>query len=124
MNRLLVVPLALLLALPLAAAQGEKTAAAADADVKQVVVGSTTFAVEHYEQLRGKEGNLFCSRFSISAALAMTSAGARGKTLEQMEAALHLPAQKALHAGNGRLVKQLNGGGKKAKYELAIANAL
>src|SRR5262245_31658796 len=123
MKRLLVLPLALVLALPLVADE-KKKAPPADPDVTKVVAGNTKFAVSLYGQLRQKEGNLFCSPYSISTALAMTSAGARNNTLTQMEKAMHFPAQKVLHAGTGRVMKQLKGGGKTAKYELAVANAL
>jgi serpin B len=124
MKRLLVLPLAALLAAPLLSAGDDKKAPAVDADVKKVVAGNIKFAVALHGQLRDREGNLFYSPFSISTALAMTSAGARGKTLEEMEKALSLPDQKGLHPGVGRLVARLNAKGKKSKHELVVANAL
>jgi serpin B len=93
-------------------------------DTKAVVKGDTAFALGLYGKLRGKEGNLFLSPFSISTALAMTSAGARGETLDEMANTLHLPPQKELHPANAALLRQVNGGGKKRGYELSTANAL
>ena len=51
--------------------------------------GNNAFAFDLYRVLSDGEGNLFYSPFSISQALAMTSAGAKGETLRQMEATLH-----------------------------------
>jgi serpin B len=124
MKRLLALPLAALLTLPVLSASEAGKAPALDAATKKVVEGNTKFAVALYGQLREKEGNLFYSPFSISTALAMTSAGARGATLAEMEKALSLPDQKALHPGAGRLVARLNAKGKESKHELAVANAL
>ena len=68
------------------------------ADLGELVEGNNAFAFDLYRTLSGGEGNFFYSPFSISQALAMTSAGARGETLRQMEATLHhrLP-QSSLH---------------------------
>src|SRR5262245_1199347 len=96
MKRLLLAPLALLVAIPLLRADAlddEPTRA----EMRAVSRSNNRFALELYGQLRSKQGNLFLSPFSISSALAMTSAGARGKTLEEMQDALHLPEQKTLH---------------------------
>src|SRR5262249_51804673 len=103
------------------------TAGAAEppVDPAKVVKGDTEFALELYGKLRTQEGNLFFSPYSISTALAMTYAGARGQTEEQMAKTLHfgLP-QKELHPAFGALIRELNGEGKKRRYELVTANAL
>jgi serpin B len=69
------------------------------------------FGADLYRKLAGRDarekGTLFLSPFSLETALAMTSAGARGKTLEEMEKVLHLPADP--HAGFGALIDRLNG---------------
>jgi len=65
---------------------------------RQLVAGNTEFTFELYHALRRENGNLFCSPWSISTALAMTYAGARGRTERQMAKTLHfsLP-QRQLH---------------------------
>ena len=50
----------------------------------EVVRGNNEFAVDLYGRLRQRPGNLFLSPFSLSTALAMTYAGARGETAEQL----------------------------------------
>src|SRR5262249_1444487 len=44
---------------------------------------------------RSKPGNLFFSPYSVSTALAMTYAGARGDTAAEMAKVLHFPAEQA-----------------------------
>jgi serpin B len=115
-----------LLMLPVVAAWSQAAAPPArpdprGADVRPVVAGNTRFACDLYARLRDKPGNLILSPFSVSSALALTSAGARGKTLAEMEKTLHLPAQKQLHPGMRQLFKQL---GATEGIELNVANAL
>ena len=78
------------------------------ADLDELVRGNNAFAFDLYHALSEGEGNLFYSPFSISQALAMTSAGARGETLSQMEATLHhrLP-QSGLHPAFNALDRTL-----------------
>jgi serpin B len=66
--------------------------------VGELVAGNNRFAFGLYQTLADEGGNLFFSPFSISAALAMTYAGARGETEQQMAHTLHftLP-QERLH---------------------------
>ncbi len=96
-----------------------------DADREGVVRGNNRFAFELYARLKEEEGNLFLSPHSISTALSMTYAGARGNTQLQMADVLHfdLP-QKRLHPAMGDLIARLNARGKEGDYELTIANAL
>ena len=54
---------------------------------------NTKFALELYQELRELDGNLFFSPYSISTALAMTSAGAREGTATQMEQTLQFNIQ-------------------------------
>jgi serpin B len=95
------------------------------ADLETVVKGDNEFAFDLYGQLRNKDGNLFFSPESISMALAMTYAGARGETADEMAKTLHftLPPNK-LHPTYAALIRELNGEGKKRGYKLSIANAL
>ena len=54
-----------------------------------LTAGNVAFAFELFDALRDEDGNLFFSPYSISAALAMTYAGARGETARQMAETLH-----------------------------------
>lgn len=60
--------------------------------------GIDRFSAALYRSLAATPGNLAVSPFSVHAALAMTSAGARGQTLAEMEHAIQFPAQERLHA--------------------------
>jgi serpin B len=95
------------------------------ADTTTVVRGNNVFAYDLYGRLRAKDGNLFFSPYSISNALAMTYAGARGKTAGEMASTLHFDLEPGrLHPGFGELVRHLNAGGKERKYQLTVANRL
>lgn len=87
------------------------------------VKGNNQFALELYQQLiKNKLGNLFISPYSVSSALAMTYAGAKGKTALEMANALHFPTN-SLHADSKLLsthLKNINGKG----LQLSVANAL
>ncbi len=96
-------------------------------DPKEVVNGNNAFALDLYAKLSAQEGNLFFSPYSISTALAMTYAGARGNTWDEMKKALHFPlnpTERALHDAFGKLVHDMNAAGKKKGYQLSVANAL
>ena len=68
-------------------------------NVSALVNDNTAFAFDLYEAMNGSEGNLFFSPYSISLALAMTYAGARGDTERQMADTLHFNlAQDRLHS--------------------------
>lgn len=87
--------------------------------------GNTVFALDLYSQLRNDKGNIFCAPFSIAIALGMTSAGAKGRTLEQMQDVLHLPKDyKQAHTGLRGLLRQITETGRQRGYELAVANAI
>ena len=102
-------------------ARGGQTPPAADRAA--VVEGDNAFAVTLYGQLRKQPGNLFFSPESISTALAMAYAGARGDTASEMAKTLHFtlpPAQ--LHPAMGSLLSNLNA--PHEGYQLSVANAL
>jgi len=106
--------------------------AAAGGDVAELVRGNSAFALSLYHVLREAEGgNLFYSPYSISLALAMTYAGARGDTARQMADALHFTlAPERLHPAFNSLDQTLaqRGEGAQGKdgegFRLHIANAL
>jgi len=101
------------------------------ADVPALVGGNTAFALNLYQALKGRPGNLFFSPYSISQALAMTYAGARGETEQQMAQALYfnLP-QAGLHPSFQSLDQDLARRGQGAQdqdaqgFRLNVANAL
>ncbi len=78
------------------------------ADLGELVRGNNAFAFDLYRALSDGDDNLFYSPFSISQALAMTSAGARGETQRQMADTLHhrLP-QSSLHPAFNALDRTL-----------------
>ena len=83
-----------------------------DPEVAATVSGNNQFAFDLYARLAAEEeGNLFFSPYSISTALAMTFAGARGNTETEMAEALRfsLP-QDRLHSAFGSVIGDLNGG--------------
>ncbi len=101
-------------------------------DLAELVRGNTGFASDLYRALREQEsGNFFYSPSSISIALAMTWAGARGETEREMADVLHftLP-QDRLHPAFNALDLELarRGQGARGKdgkgFRLHIVNAL
>jgi serpin B len=72
-----------------------------------VARGNNAFAFDLYARLREKDGNLFFSPYSISAGAAMTSAGANGKTLDEMKATFRFPEQEKLHPAHAALARDL-----------------
>jgi serine protease inhibitor len=102
-----------------------------DADLNAAISGNTAFALDLYQQLRTEKGNLFYSPFSISEALAMTFAGARGETEKQMAKALHFDLPQAqLHPAFNAIDLALASRGKGASgsdgagFRLNVSNAL
>src|SRR5262245_40749136 len=90
-----------------------------------VVQGNTEFALSLYAQLSTRAGNLFFSPFSLSTALAMTYAGARGQTAVQMATVLHFPAdQQRLHPAFAVLSRDLQADSESQGYQLNVAHAL
>ena len=84
---------------------------------------SNQFGFDLFQQLRRQEGNLFLSPYSISSALAMTAAGARGETAQQMTKVLHMPDDVARFTSmeQSLMASLLH---KPKGYDIRIANAL
>lgn len=100
-----------------------QTAVPLSEDEKTVVEGNNTFAVDLYGQLGKNEGNLFFSPASISTALAMTYAGARGETASEMAKTLHFDLESSqFHAAMGSLLRRTSNSSN--AYELHEGNAL
>ncbi len=104
------------------------------ADKKTFSDGNASFAWDAYEWLAGKEaGNIFFSPHSISVALSMTYAGAKGETASEMESALHLDlGQEGTHEGFNYLDYELASredyeppeGEEGDAFRLRVANSL
>jgi serpin B len=105
--------------------------AVSETDLETLVDGNNAFAFDLYQALRQTDENLFYSPYSISEALAMTYAGARGETEKSMAEALHftLP-QDRLHPAFNSLDLQLKQRGQGAKgkddegFRLHVVNAI
>lgn len=98
-------------------------------DIKNLVDGNNTFAFDIYNSLRSENGNLILSPYSISLALAMTYAGARGETEAQMTQTLHFTPQDKLHPSFNTLdlaleKEPINLDKDKEPMQLNIANAV
>src|SRR6266850_1085938 len=94
-------------------------------DLQSTVQSNTAFALDLYSQLKASPGNLFFSPYSVSTALAMTYAGARGETEKQIARVLHFNAdQKLVDRHFGELQHQLTEAGKQEGIQLNVANAL
>jgi serpin B len=101
------------------------------ADVATLVDGNTAFSFDLFQELKSEDGNMFCSPYSISLALAMTYAGARGETEQQMADTLHYNlSQDNLHPAFNYLDMELakRGEGARGKddegFRLNIVNAI
>lgn len=105
-------------------AMASTTIATQGADTPAAAQANNAFALDLYGKLREGSGNVFFSPYSISTALAMTYAGAKGETAAQMEKALHFPANQKIHGSLAQLQEQLNAAGKNKGMELNIANGL
>ena len=100
-------------------------------ELAELADGNRAFAFDLYRTLAEEDGNLFYSPYSISLALAMTYAGARGETEGQMADTLYftLP-QDRLHSAFNAMDAHLNTGGGKdegeddERFTLNIANAV
>ncbi|MFM8369078.1 MAG: serpin family protein [Chloroflexota bacterium] len=75
----------------------EKNPTVSESDLKTLVDGNNAFGLDLYQTLRSQDGNLILSPFSVSLALAMTYAGARGETETQMADVLNFGPQDQVH---------------------------
>jgi serine protease inhibitor len=97
----------------------------APATVDDLVAGNNRFACDLFQAVAQEEGNLLFSPYSISAALAMTYAGARSETAVQMADTLYytLP-QSQLHPAFNALNLQLTASDDQEEFALVIANRI
>jgi serpin B len=102
-----------------------KTSANVTSDPAGLVKGNTRFALALYGELRTTPGNLFLSPYSISSALAMTYAGAKGNTAKEMADVLAFALDgDSLHGTFGAVTDNLNAKGSEGRFDLSVANAL
>ncbi len=102
-----------------------------ETDLATLVLGNSTFAFTLYQALKETDDNLFYSPYSVSLALAMTYAGARTETAQQMADTLHftLP-QGSLHPAFNSLDIELSRRGEGAAgkdgegFRLNVVNAI
>ena len=111
--------------------QREQLPEVAPSDISSLTEGNSVFAFNLYKLLSKEEGNLFYSPYSISAALAMTYAGARGDTEKQMADTLQFYlSQNQLHPAFNSLDQELASRGEGAQgkdgegFRLNIVNAI
>jgi serpin B len=102
-----------------------------EADITSVADGNNAFALDLLHQLGSGSENLFYSPYSISSALAMTWAGARGETEVQMAKAMQFTLDQAnLHPAFNALMLALDSRAEAegiepdTAFKLHIANAL
>jgi serine protease inhibitor len=97
----------------------------AEGHQEAVADGNTEFALDLYARLRTADGNLFLAPHSLSTALAMTYAGARGETERQMADVLHFSLeQERLHPAFAALESSIKAAGNDPGCSLHVANAL
>jgi serpin B len=117
----------------------DKPTSKANRKESSIVKGNNRFALKLYRRLHDKPGNLFFSPYSISTAVAMTCAGARGQTERQIARAMHFPLilaadpaehpqlqphRRQFHELFRAVMQNLNSRTEKGAYELHVANAL
>jgi serpin B len=102
-----------------------------DSDIATLAEGNNAFALDLYRAIKDQDGNLFFSPYSLSQALAMAGAGARGQTEHEMFTTLQFKfSQEQLHAAFNGLDLELakRGQGAKGKdnkaFRLHIINAI
>jgi serpin B len=95
-------------------------------EMESVAPSINAFALDLYgELLKESDGNVLFSPFSISTALAMTWAGAGGKTAEEMAATLHFAGEpEKTHRGFHLLTENLEQHAGDNAMEVLVSNAL
>jgi len=94
-------------------------------DVERLISDNSSFAVDLYERLRAREGNLFFSPYSVSTALAMAYAGAFENTEMEMAKTLCFSMdQQRLHPAFANLQAKMNRIQEAGHTKLCLANSL
>ena len=91
--------------------------------IQEVVNANNQFAFDLYSELaKTEKENIFYSPYSISAALAMTYEGAKGKTAEEIKEVFHFPETSVLRPNYAAIYNKINENNK--EYQLSTGNAL
>jgi serpin B len=94
-------------------------------EIPPAAQADNAFGIDLYRRLSGDDGNLFFSPYSISTALAMTYAGARGETEKQMARTLHFGLEQASFAkAMAELNADILAAGKSSGCQIHTANGL
>jgi serpin B len=96
----------------------------APTDPAPLVAGNTAFALDLYRHLADRDGNIFLSPHSVSTAMAMTWAGARGETAAQMAGTLRFDPGTGVHPAFEVLAESIAGADEDSTVELTSANRL
>jgi serpin B len=95
------------------------------ATIKDISDANNEFALSLYKKLGDEEKNIVFSPYSITSALAVTYAGAKGKTAGEMAEVLWFPEDQAsFHSGYKAFTDSIQLTGVEKGTELKIANAL
>ncbi|MCZ7648410.1 MAG: sigma-70 family RNA polymerase sigma factor [Planctomycetota bacterium] len=102
---------------------------ATEEEKQAIAAGVNALGMDLYAKLAGgQERNFFFSPYSISTALGMTYAGAKGNTAREMEQGLRFKlAGERFHAACAGLIQELNAprkDGQPRGFKLAVANRL
>ena len=94
-------------------------------NVYSLIRGNSAFAADLYGRLAAEGGNVFFSPYSISTALAMTYAGARGNTAKQMAETLHFPPKsEGVHGAFAELRAAVEQASRSPDVQVCEANSL
>jgi serpin B len=94
-------------------------------EIEPLRKANTEFAFDLFGRLRSTSSNVVFSPYSVSAALAMARAGARGQTAQEIEKALRWPQTTTNMDGLfGRLGSWLKRAQSKGNAELIVANSV
>ncbi|MCA9257747.1 MAG: hypothetical protein KDA61_01050, partial [Planctomycetales bacterium] len=88
----------------------------------QAAAAVNGFAGDLYEHMQNETGNLVFSPLSITAALAMTYAGADGQTADEIADVFHLGSDPGIHESFASLLADLNSHSNPGNSELELAS--
>jgi len=97
----------------------------ASPEVNSVVGGNSAFALDLYQKLKERPGNLFFSPYGISTSLGLVYAGARGETEREIANVLHLNLpQTNFHSAFGELAARMGKVQRWNRISLLTVNSL